>query len=320
MSGEITAKILRFDPSADEAPHYETYEVPWIEDESNIVSALQVLDYIDKNIEPIAYDSSCFSSICGRCAMLIDGKPGLACVTPLMPGEHTLEPLRGFPVLRDLMVDTSKGYDQFVDSKMENQTVEEIAWYQPFDYDFYWEVLDRLNTCRECMCCYAACPALNEEGKWGLFVGPGAMMQIGMRYLDGRDQSDRILQAVTSGLFQCTMCGECAEVCSSHIDILGVMQLMRTAAEQRGMKPSNAAEVDYGITGKAPQLSYDGTNVVDIVGSGQCSMPQCHDSTLLESYQRDAELANLRVESHVKKKATITDAQSDALKKFFTKS
>ena len=193
-----------------------------------------------------------------------------------------------------------------------------INQFQPYDYQFYWEVLDRLNSCRECMLCYSACPALNEQGKWGKFVGPGAMMQIGLRILDGRDQSDRVLQAVTSGLFQCTMCGNCAAVCSAHIDHLGIMQLMRDLAEARGLKPADAVEVNYGVDGSAKAVDPSLT-AAQIVESSTCSMPTCHSTSQLETYKRDPRMAEIRVEAHVKKKATVSEEQAAALKKFFTK-
>lgn len=315
---DITARILRFDPSTDTAPYYKEYDVPWIEDESNIVSALQVLKYINETIEPIEFDSCCYSSICGRCSMMIDGVAGLACVTPLMPGSHTFEPLKGFPVIRDLIVETDKAYDRFIESVLENQTVDPIDSTKSYDYDFYWEVLDRLNSCRECLCCYAACPELQEHGKWDTFIGPGALMQIGLRYLDGRDQSDRIMQAVTSGLFQCNLCGECAAVCSSHIDILGIVDIMQRAAQDRGIVPANAVERSYGAGG-GTAIAYDGDDAEGLIASGTCAMPQCHSAETVSHYKRDASLADLRVESHVKKKATITQAQETALKDYFTK-
>lgn len=319
MAQNITAKILRFDPSVDAAPHFEEYDVPWIEDESNIVTGLQVLKYVNENIEPITFDSCCYCSICGRCSIMIDGTPCLACATPLLPGKHAFEPLRGFPVIRDLIVETDRAYTRFVDSVMENQTVEPIKTLCNYDYDFYWEVLDRMSTCRECLCCYAACPALQERGAWDTFIGPGAMMQIGLRHLDGRDQSDRILQAVTSGLFQCDLCGECAAVCSSHIDIVGVVDIMQRAAAERGLVPANAVTRDYRVPDGASPIAYDGDDAEGLTASETCAKPECHDATTISHYKRDAALADLRVESHVKKKAAVTDAQAAALKSYFTK-
>ena len=316
---DITAKVYRFDPSTDAAPRYESYDVNIDEDDAGIVTGLQVLQEINLHVTPVAYESSCYCGICGRCAMLIDGEPSLACMTRILPGEHTFEPLAGFPVVRDLVVDTDKAYAQFLDSKAEVQTVNPIDHFKAFDYDFYWEVLDRMQSCRECMLCYSACPALNEQGKWGKFVGPGAMMQIGLRILDGRDESDRVLQAVTSGLFQCTMCGKCSDVCTAHIDHLGVMQLMRDLATARGLVPADAVEVVPGGAFKdstvavAPEMTE-----LELIESARCDMPTCHSADVVKGYKGTESMAEMRVEAHVKKKAAISDAQAEALKKFFT--
>lgn len=316
---DITAKVYRFDPSTDAAPYYKEYDVSIPEDDGGIVTGLQVLQEINLNVEPISYESSCYCSICGRCAMLIDGEPGLACMTPMMAGAHTFEPLSGFPVVRDLVVDTDKAYAQFLDSKAEVQTVNPIDHFKAFDYQYYWEVLDRMQSCRECMLCYSACPALNEQGKWGKFVGPGAMMQIGLRILDGRDESDRVLQAVTSGLFQCTMCGACSAVCTAHIDHLGVMQLMRELATARGLVPADAVEVAPGSAVKQSSATVDsGLTALEVIESSTCDMPTCHSADVVKSYRGTEGMVDVRLTAHITKKAAITDAQTEALKQFFT--
>lgn len=314
---DITINLLRFDPSMDDAPYYKEYVVPWIECESGIVTGLQALKYINENIESIAFDSCCYSGTCGRCSCMIDGVPSLSCVTPLTPGIHTFEPLKGFPVTRDLIVEHGHTYERFVASILENQTVEPIRTLKNFDHTFYWDVLDRLSMCRECMCCYSACPALQEESKWDEFIGPGAMMQIGLRYLDGRDQTDRIMQAVTSGLFQCNLCGECAVVCSSHIDIVGIMYGLQTAARERGLVPANAVPTEF-RTPSDVALDYEGSNPEEILASGTCSIPTCHDSTTMNWFrERSAEQAQLRVDSHIRAEAAVTEEQAASLVEYF---
>lgn len=242
MADTITAKILRYDPSVDEAPHFETYEVEWIEDESGIMSALQVLASINENQEQIGYDWCCHSSLCGRCSMLIDGVPRLACMTALEPGEHTFEPLPGFPVLKDLVVDRQRAYDRMVGVDVSIKTKEPITTLKNIDHDLYWNTLERINMCRECMCCYAACPKLQKEGIWSEFAGPGALIAIAQRYLDGIDESDRLGQAVGEGLFRCDLCGECTMVCSAGIDIAGILGAMQEDAKSAGLAPEQTEE------------------------------------------------------------------------------
>ena len=79
---KITVK--RYDPSKDNAPYETTYEVPH---DDEYMTLLQALVYIHENEEPLAFDFSCRGRMCGRCAMMLDGEPVLACVEPLPDGK-----------------------------------------------------------------------------------------------------------------------------------------------------------------------------------------------------------------------------------------
>ncbi|NTU88342.1 MAG: hypothetical protein HGA54_00305 [Actinobacteria bacterium] len=233
---DITAKVFKYDPSVDDAPTFVTYEVDWVDDESGIMSALQVLHAVNEQ-EQLGYDWCCHSGLCNRCSMRVDGKAGLACWTPIEPGEHTFEPLAGFPVIRDLVVDKSDAYDKLVSVDVSIKTSSPMTTAKAIDFDLYWNTLERLNMCRECMCCYSVCPKIQEEGLGGRFVGPTAMMGIAQRYLDTEDESDRLAQSVYAGIFECDLCGECNKVCPAYIGIADIIAKMQEDAEARGLKP-----------------------------------------------------------------------------------
>ena len=80
--------------------------------------------------------------------------------------------------------------------------------------------------------------ALDSKNGWQDYLGPGAMMGIAQRYLDGEDQSDRLGQAVFSGLFKCQECGTCTRVCSSRIPIMEILQQMKVDARDKGLAPA----------------------------------------------------------------------------------
>ncbi|NTU88338.1 MAG: hypothetical protein HGA54_00285 [Actinobacteria bacterium] len=243
MAEIITAKVLRYDPSTDDAPWFQDFQVEWVEDPSGIMTALQVLHAINYDQEQIGYDYCCRSGLCGRCSMLIDGKAALACWTPMTPGDHTFEPLPKFPVVKDLIVDRSRAYERFIEANTSIQTVNPIVNLPDIDYNLYWNTLERLNMCRECMCCYSVCPKLQDKGSnWKDFSGPGALMAIAQRYLDTEDEADRLAQAVYSGLFICDQCGECNKVCPSYIAIVDIIAQMQEDATTRGLQPSGTAE------------------------------------------------------------------------------
>jgi succinate dehydrogenase/fumarate reductase iron-sulfur protein len=99
----INVKIARFNPAVDSSRHYETFEVPL----SPRMTVMDVLDYIYENLDPtLAYHShtSCHRRICSRCNVTINNKPRLSCYTEVS-GDITIDPLPGFRVIRDLVVE-----------------------------------------------------------------------------------------------------------------------------------------------------------------------------------------------------------------------
>jgi succinate dehydrogenase/fumarate reductase-like Fe-S protein len=102
----IEVKAFRFDPSVDEVPSYQTYEVPFEEG----MSVMDALDHIYQNLDgTLAYydHAGCSLGICGRCTGKINGKPGLFCQTPVQGGV-VLDPVKEDRVLRDLVTLKSK--------------------------------------------------------------------------------------------------------------------------------------------------------------------------------------------------------------------
>ena len=99
----VRVRIARFDPSAEESPHFQDYEVPL----APKMTVMDALDYIYENLDPtIAYykHTACYRSACGRCNVTVNGKPSLSCNTEVI-GNLTLGPLPHFKVVRDLVVE-----------------------------------------------------------------------------------------------------------------------------------------------------------------------------------------------------------------------
>lgn len=99
----IRVTVSRFDISIDEAPYYQTYEVPLDDD----LSVLNVLDYIYTKLDSsLAYYSHavCQHGMCGSCTLIVNGKQALICQT-LVEGDITVEPLPGFIIVRDLVIE-----------------------------------------------------------------------------------------------------------------------------------------------------------------------------------------------------------------------
>lgn len=97
----ITVKCFRLDPSVDSEPRYQKYEVLLVFG----MSVTNVLDFIYDNLDcSLAYYANCHRGVCGRCAVFVNGKRRLAC-TELVIGDVTLDPLPGYRVVRDLVVE-----------------------------------------------------------------------------------------------------------------------------------------------------------------------------------------------------------------------
>jgi succinate dehydrogenase/fumarate reductase-like Fe-S protein len=100
----VSLKIFRYDPDIDQVPTYKNYQVPWSEGLLLLSALKYIRDHLD---ETLAFrDYSCGCSWCLSCMMMVDGKGMRTCSRPLKPGESLLvEPMMGFPVIRDLAVD-----------------------------------------------------------------------------------------------------------------------------------------------------------------------------------------------------------------------
>ena len=107
----IKVKVFRFDPSVDEEPSYESYEVPF----QMGMSAMDMLDYIYKDLDStLAYydHAGCSLGICGRCTGKVNGKPGLLCQTSIQEQEEVfLQPIKMDRVVKDLVVKRGKEKD-----------------------------------------------------------------------------------------------------------------------------------------------------------------------------------------------------------------
>jgi fumarate reductase iron-sulfur subunit len=232
MADQITLQVARYRPEEEATPTFQEYDVPcpkeWV--------VLDGLNYVKDRLDgTLSYRWSCRMGICGSCGMTVNGEPKLTCATFLAdyaPGPVRVEPLRNFPVIRDLVVDIGdfmrklnrvkpwiirKDHKPLSDGEY-RQTPQEMDEYAQF------------SMCINCMLCYAACPiyGLDQE-----FIGPAAIA-LAQRYnLDSRDEgaSERLeVLSEHEGIWGCTFVGECTEVCPKDVDPAGAIQRYKLTA------------------------------------------------------------------------------------------
>jgi fumarate reductase (CoM/CoB) subunit B len=226
----IKVNILRQNSQNGEKPHFEEYEVP----EMDKMKILDALNYINnKYNSDIAYRCSCRAGQCGSCALKMNGKVVLACKAEIEDGA-VIEPL-DFDVVKDLVVDRTKydnktsKLDLFIEGDCSIPECPEII-----DPEEYADT-KKIRSCIECLSCISACPVVQETEE---FAGPYYMRYISKFALDPRDCADRAKEGFDEGLYCCTSCGKCKEVCPKEINTFGAaIEKLREIAVNENVGP-----------------------------------------------------------------------------------
>ena len=210
--------IYRFDPESGQKPAMQDVELDILPEGKMLLDALLAI----KDIDPtLSLRRSCREGVCGSDAMNINGRNGLACITPLAELKQpiTLRPLPGMPVIRDLIVDLTQFYQQYrsIEPYLINHDPEpEIERLQS---PAQRAQLDGLYECILCACCSTACPSFwwNPDK----FVGPAGLLQAYRFIADSRDQATNArLDDLEDPyrLFRCHSIMNCVEVCPKGLN------------------------------------------------------------------------------------------------------
>jgi succinate dehydrogenase / fumarate reductase iron-sulfur subunit len=228
----IRLKIQRQD-AADkpETKRFEEFDVAW-HPQMNVISALMEVrknpKTVDgKDVAPVVWESVCLEEVCGACSMVINGRVRQACtalIDQISPnGEPiTLQPMTKFPLVRDLIVDRSRMFNDLKKVK---------AWIQldgvhelgpgPRQSQENQEEAYPLSRCMTCGCCLEACPQINDSSN---FIGPSAINQVRLFNLhpSGKMHAAERLEAVMDedGVVGCGKAQNCAEVCPKEIPLV----------------------------------------------------------------------------------------------------
>ena len=233
----IEMRIQRFDPERDAAPRWATYRVE-IEPTDRVLDALHAVKWYHDG--SLAFRRSCAHGVCGSDAMQINGRNRLACkilirdVTPPI----VIEPMKGFPVVKDLIVDM----DGFF-KKYRAVTPYLIAQEPPPERERLQsprerERFDDTTKCIMCGACTTSCPSFwaNHD-----YLGPAAIVQAHRFLFDSRDQGRAERLPVLndqSGVWRCRTIFNCTDACPRGINVTKAIGEVKQLLVQQTLRPS----------------------------------------------------------------------------------
>ena len=221
----MKVSVYRYNPETDREPSMKEYQ---IDTGGKDIMVLDALNLIKEQDPSMSYRRSCREGVCGSDGMNINGKNGLACITPISataPGvldgrkPLVLRPLPGLPVVRDLVVDMTMFYDQYEKVQpylLNNSPAPAIERLQSPEERAR---IDGLYECILCACCSTSCPSFwwNSDK----FLGPAALLQSYRFLADSRDQAaEQRLSELDDpfSLFRCRGIMNCVSVCPKGLN------------------------------------------------------------------------------------------------------
>jgi len=228
MTAQKTVRfIITRQDSPDSKPYTETFDIPY-RPNMNVISALMEIQRNPVNAEgkkttPVVWESNCLEEVCGACSMVINGKPRQACTALVDKLEQPirLEPMRTFPVVRDLVINRERMF----------QALKRVKAWIPIDgtYDLgpgprmaeskrQWAY--ELSRCMTCGVCLEACPNVNERSS---FIGPAPISQVRLfnAHPTGEMNKEERLEALMEdgGIEGCGNSQNCVRVCPKGIPL-----------------------------------------------------------------------------------------------------
>jgi succinate dehydrogenase / fumarate reductase iron-sulfur subunit len=241
----IRLKIQRQDgPDKPETRRWEEFDVDW-HPQMNVISALMEIrknpKTVDgKDVAPVVWESVCLEEVCGACTMVINGRVRQSCtalIDQISPnGEPVkLQPMTKFPLVRDLVVDRSR---MFQDLKKVHAWVQLDGSHElgpgPRQSQENQEDAYPLSRGMTCGCCLEACPQINDSSD---FIGPAAINQVRLFNLHPSGQMHAAERLATimgdDGVIGCGKAQNCVEVCPKEIPLVdSIAAVARQATKQ----------------------------------------------------------------------------------------
>lgn len=224
---EVTLRIKRFNPEIDEKAHFEEYQVQ-VEGTDRVLDALNQIKWTQDGT--LTYRRSCAHGICGSDAMRINGRNRLACKILMkdLGKRITIEPLIGFKVEKDLLVDMEPFFDAYKSIKPYLIADDAPSSGERRQSQEERERFDDTTKCILCAACTSSCPITWTSDD---YVGPAAIVNAHRFIFDSRDKgASQRLQILNrqSGVFRCRTVFNCTDACPRDIKVTeAIMQVQR---------------------------------------------------------------------------------------------
>jgi succinate dehydrogenase / fumarate reductase iron-sulfur subunit len=216
--GKINLRIWRGDAAGGD---FKTYEVPVQEGSVVLDAVLWVQQHVDPDL---AVRWNCKAAKCGSCSAEVNGFPRLMCKSRLNQYEGqtiTVQPMKAFPVIRDLVTDVSFNYRANMEIPQFTPSEKDAA--DPEPWLMQQQDVDRMiefRKCIECFLCQDVCHVLREHNEFERYYGPRWMIRMATLEMHPKDSLDRRpLLKGRGGVGMCNITKCCQEVCPEHIHI-----------------------------------------------------------------------------------------------------
>ena len=227
----LQVSLYRYNPESDDAPHMQEFSVDTGDKDLMVLDVLELIkaDYDGS----VTYRRSCREGVCGSDGLNINGKNGLACITPLSEtvkgGKLVIRPLPGLPVIRDLVVDMSLFYAQYEKVQPYLQNPSPAPAIERLQSPEERAQLDGLYECILCACCSTSCPSFwwNPDR----FIGPAGLLQAYRFLADSRDTAPEARLSKLDdpfSVFRCHGIQNCVNVCPKGLNPTKAIGHIRT--------------------------------------------------------------------------------------------
>ncbi|BDY05798.1 succinate dehydrogenase iron-sulfur subunit [Ferrimonas sp. YFM] len=216
----LQVSVYRYNPETDAKPSMQDYTLDLPEGKDMMV--LDVLMMLKEQDPGLTFRRSCREGVCGSDGLNMNGKNGLACITPISAfngKKLVIRPLPGMPVIRDLVVDLSLFYKQYEKVKPYLINDDKNPGREHLQSPEEREKLDGLYECILCACCSTACPSFwwNPDK----FVGPSGLLHAYRFLVDSRDTAtdERLAELDDAfSVFRCHGIMNCVNVCPKGLN------------------------------------------------------------------------------------------------------